>query len=200
MCAMTTQFEYESNYLTLSMAIANLHYNVDQNEIIDSYRSWYKRCSDALKTMRYEGGNGVTHADVLFGDNLSHSLQDERSGSATGSYKQIGFGVVHSADSIAGTPNIHPSFGDSLNRAATGAFAAYTNLADDYDGLSPEMARISGNNGMSPSPVSVSPHGSRSKPQTSPSGKRVVSPNDSEEKNKTITWISGRLDRKYTFV
>merc|ERR1712241_615195 len=32
-----------------------------QNEVIDSRRSWYKRCYDALKTMRYEGGNGVTH-------------------------------------------------------------------------------------------------------------------------------------------
>merc|ERR1712187_440374 len=74
--------------------------------------------------MRYEGGNGVTHADVLFGDNISLPRDDRsHNGSANGSYRQIGFGVVHSADSIAGTPNIHPSLPDSLN--ATGAFATH---------------------------------------------------------------------------
>eukprot|EP01083_Nonionella_stella_P000030 87_1 len=77
--AATTEFEYESNYLTVSMACANLHYTADNTKIIDSERSWYKRCSDALKTIRYEGGNGVTHADVLFGvSGVSANQREEK--------------------------------------------------------------------------------------------------------------------------
>ena len=98
LCETTTEFRYDKYYLTVSMAIANLHYNENLTQIMDSYESWYKRCNDALKTIRYEGGNGVTHADVLFGIKAG-SNQSPVASHGFDIHHQIGFGIVHTIGS-----------------------------------------------------------------------------------------------------
>jgi len=129
LCAKTTEFRYDEHYLTASIAIANLHYNAAQTEIIDSYRSWYKRCSDALKTIRFEGGNGITHADILFGVQTppaSHAPKDERPS----------MGIVHTAGSNPSEPGIGLQFQHSLELRKS-LFSAFNDNA--HIDISPEL-------------------------------------------------------------
>lgn len=232
LCAATTEFRYDQQYLTMSMAIANLHYNEQHTKVIDSYRSWYKRCSDALKTIRYEGGNGVTHADVLFGIKTEPRLSPVPS-SLDVPTKQIGFGIVHGAGSKASEPGLALQFQDSLNEAEFKQYAAFrNNLLDDdeyniynindIDNAQPPHISLppTGVNSMIASPTlnsigaEPSPHGvppisphqlqSTQEQQQAQQATNIISPtspiSQADEKNKTITWITGRLDRKYTFV
>ena len=219
LCVATTEFRYDEHYLTMSIAIANLHYDDQYTKVIDTYRSWYKRCSDALKTIRYEGGNGITHADILFG-----VKSEPKTGSPVPSSlkapEQIGFGIVHGAGSKASEPGLALQFQNSLDERHFEQYAAFRNnlLDDDYiagqDIAQPPHIALPPNSLGSPTMNSVNHNGiaspsngalsSQQQSQQHPDGTNIASPTSPtsqlDEKNKTITWITGRLDRKYTFV
>jgi len=186
LCSMTTEFRYNPNYLTVSMAIANLHYNDNKNKVIDSYKSWYKRCSDALKTIRYEGGNGVTHADILFGAHIN----DKKHHKTT-------MGIVHTAGSNPSEPGIGLQFQHSLenNFNHNNSYYIQQFAEKNYtNNISHSLEKIM-------SPTTISP---LSQPSNLHNQLQANSPpktqQTNDKKNKTITWITGRLDRKYTFV
>ena len=217
LCVATTEFRYDEHYLTMSIAIANLHYDDQYTKVIDTYRSWYKRCSDALKTIRYEGGNGVTHADVLFGVKTEPKTGSPLPSSSLQAL-QFGFGIVHGTGSKASEPELALQFQHSLDQQHFQQFAAFRNnllIDDDYiigdddnDIAQPPHITLPPNSIGSPTIKSINqPSPNQHQTQTddnNDNNDNIISPTSPtsqlDEKNQTITWITGRLDRKYTFV
>jgi len=227
LCRATTQFRYDEHYLTVSMAIANLHYdeNVKPPTIVDSARSWYKRCYNGLKTIRYEGGNGVTHADVLFGVKSQSPIPPILNADEVQEQKQqIGAGIIHTAGSKTSDPGLARAFRGSMDDHHNFAEFQQVDDDDDFDEhhlRSPHvpqprmhMNNLSMQSLCSPSyePVPTNVSQAMSPHQLLPSSlddnhqENVASPSNNtaaewhRAQSKTITWVTGRVDRKYTFV
>merc|ERR1712087_627509 len=88
-----------------------------------------------------------------------------------------GLGVWHNVDSIAGTPLVDVNAPLAGGDNVFGAFAAYKNLAEDYDVEEAKMGEDREDSEDRPGQGITSPTGT------------------ADENNKNITWITGRLDR-----